>query len=1161
MSASPVENVQDLRKQISRWKKEFKEEQGREPTKADIDTTPRVKSMLRALQKSASSTSSTTAKFKPTEDSMEAPMAGDSKTTKPLSVSKSKRRRLMLQSETALPSNSKKKLKQESSTAAPEKPSEDKENEPKKEKQDPYAKATENAVEKEPPKKIIAASKLANDKIKRLHRLSDGYNSFHSLRASDNNHNSTKFLGSSQAPSTKDANLTKLNLRRKSWKPNKRSHKKKGYFPRRFTSFTDKVIARDMLFSMFTEASCFAPPTQAMEALLEQGYIVDPHEECKYVPKCSGHALKAAQRTVQKKNSNFGRKFYCCGLGRQDRCNFFMWEEDNVGKTYVKAKRAIEGEKSSAEVNERSPEESCNQITLSSGSDTESEVEDTHEATAKTSTGKNSKLTLRRLLKEHQDGSWITVQNMGQTTTELKAFLSEAKPASTTVHLLSQASITTEETASVFGDSVFLHPYMMASMIYRLIEQLCCVSSSGTHIVVSDEFLLSNYGGLFHQKLSNFGEIIIVLHEADALCHKSSRFEMKMVHATNELCNAFRPTSIVALRQRQSLCSLDERDLITTARNFYREECRLECRDISLRVIPTTKHVKHQQLLELFTGSKKKVKSVMIIVGNAKAADNLTRIFSDHGIEAKAYHKWTTPKQKESIFARFAGKKLSAVVCTLESLHSELITASSTLVLTSAVFRSEVWDTIFCGNTKFPPLVIKWFVPAEQPGSSKELAQDIRAAASQKPGPVSPSFLIAYCKYVHDVMSSATKGLSKGTGSFSHDFLHEVLGIDVADFLDLVLADGPACTDVNTDAPKYCKLRIKTNKLHQHVREDPVFSRLFGIALLMEESGFVKTSKVVKEGHIDQLQKVIAETVTEEYMNIAEVVGSYRSAIKQLCDIDLFEEIPFDGFFVTLVSEQTLDFRLDIAMLCLLWACSPREARVYLPLLPYEEIAWEDVSIEFHWRTSEDTQRKRFSQFAYFPLLHEFEEMNFQKQMSQIRQRKGNSSVSHDNSGLVVNALSMPPLSTPESSLVSPNFQRKLRELVSEVLSRWSDEMILNDDWEGTPEALLLQQFLENSPIMTDLYPHLSKKYQGLEDIKRKVKFLRFNCSNMLYALWDLQANHDDDVACAVVCGLTELSYGQALALLSECIDNWWDANYFDAEEDADGKDHAGRSM
>ena len=47
-------------------------------------------------------------------------------------------------------------------------------------------------------------------------------------------------------------------------------------------------------------------------------------------PKCNGHNFPAKLRKVKKAESkNKGRKFYCCSLSMEDRCNFFMWYDDN----------------------------------------------------------------------------------------------------------------------------------------------------------------------------------------------------------------------------------------------------------------------------------------------------------------------------------------------------------------------------------------------------------------------------------------------------------------------------------------------------------------------------------------------------------------------------------------------------------------------------------------------------------------------------------------------------------------------------------------------------------------------------------------------------------------------------------------------------------------
>ena len=47
-------------------------------------------------------------------------------------------------------------------------------------------------------------------------------------------------------------------------------------------------------------------------------------------PKCNGHNFPAKLRKVKKAGSkNKGRKFYCCSYPMEDRCNFFMWYDDN----------------------------------------------------------------------------------------------------------------------------------------------------------------------------------------------------------------------------------------------------------------------------------------------------------------------------------------------------------------------------------------------------------------------------------------------------------------------------------------------------------------------------------------------------------------------------------------------------------------------------------------------------------------------------------------------------------------------------------------------------------------------------------------------------------------------------------------------------------------
>lgn len=45
-------------------------------------------------------------------------------------------------------------------------------------------------------------------------------------------------------------------------------------------------------------------------------------------PTCVGHRLPAVLKTVRRSPKNRGRKYYCCQLAREDRCDFFMWQDD-----------------------------------------------------------------------------------------------------------------------------------------------------------------------------------------------------------------------------------------------------------------------------------------------------------------------------------------------------------------------------------------------------------------------------------------------------------------------------------------------------------------------------------------------------------------------------------------------------------------------------------------------------------------------------------------------------------------------------------------------------------------------------------------------------------------------------------------------------------------
>lgn len=59
--------------------------------------------------------------------------------------------------------------------------------------------------------------------------------------------------------------------------------------------------------------------TTAMISLVEE-----------HAPKCFGHQAIAAVRTVSKAGLNRGRRFYCCTMPADSRCDFFLWVEDHV---------------------------------------------------------------------------------------------------------------------------------------------------------------------------------------------------------------------------------------------------------------------------------------------------------------------------------------------------------------------------------------------------------------------------------------------------------------------------------------------------------------------------------------------------------------------------------------------------------------------------------------------------------------------------------------------------------------------------------------------------------------------------------------------------------------------------------------------------------------
>ena len=1148
-------DVGTLRTRIKQWKVEFKSKYQREPRKEDIDANAHVKQMLIALQKASQTSGNGTVAHLSQHEPIKA---------------KKKRRRFLLHNGCSPPKKVDDTKNPQQTTPAAMKQEINMETVRKQQPstKDNVDKSVKSSTHiKQEPGKVIPASKLANDKLKRLHRTRSGLEASQSL---SNSEDAATFLGTSQAASKKDLNMTKLDLRRRTWKPRKRAIKKTKFVAGRRVNFANKVIARDLLFSVAQDSSALSPSVKAMQVMLLSNYVYDENESAKYLPKCNGHGLKTVERTVGKKNENFGRKFYSCAMGRKDRCNFFLWEEDNIGKSFQNildksngasklsctpsivenpVDQKYEGTATPSFTSQKDTAVAPEEIVLSSDSEDDKSVSQ-HTDDAIHDSNSPSSETIMKMIKETPKGSWITACNHFGTPTAIAQLADATTLCGVSIHIFPQQVLNLVENMECFKNMIIVDQNMSVKSITDVIIAVEN-RKTGLKLVISDEFLLSQHFDFFRGYATQLAQPLVFVHHAESICRGHTEYSVKMERAVHQLVEIFQPRKVVAMPYQWISSFSTERICLPQNLKYSRVFHALGQRDVSVQLFLCEKHQRHQQLIRLLKpGMKKNVKTTLILAGNSAEAENLSRILADHGFEGRALNKWTKKKQKDSIYSRFSSGKLPVVVCSCDSLCNALILDASLIIAMCYIPTIRVWNRLFSGNSLCRPLGIKWLLPAGEISPSKNIPQNVRGFVGHKAGCVPECVLATYWRYLYELLEvKKDESASVCSLSLSHEFLEDALGITGEEFIKWVVSSSRSLPTISTDAPKYCKIQMRTNRLHQYVQESDTFRKIFAIFLILENHGLRRTMEFMKDGALTDLSEMVGKLVNEEsYMDVYNIASSYRSTMNQLCALDLHGEIASDGFYIQLISDQTLALFLDLSVLCALWACSPREARIFITLTIPEEIDWLQTAVEVHY--SRNRSEQLFPEtFSFF--RQELFEADFHRAVEEVRRTVHRG----DDARTVVtekikDALNMAPRSYSKCLDVSLPFEQKLSSLVSEILSRWSDDMIVNNEWHDSPEALAFKHFLDSSNIVQTLFPDKHVKYKELHELSTVVKFLRFNPTAVVNALLDLLSVYDDELTAGVIQGLFQLSHEQMIPLVDECIEDWWEANYFQLEEE-----------